>query len=332
MSLLAHNDLPAFADLQQEGADVVVDQSQAQPHLRIALLNLVPDAVLQATERQWLRLLANYTEAQISFFPITVASEQRSEAAQDHIAQHYESFDSIRTRGIDALIVTGANPRTEDITQESFWQPMLDILDWARQDGCSILYSCLAVHAAMHAYLDTERNLLPQKCWGVYPHRRNDPKDPLVQGIEEGWALPHSRRYEITREQFEDSGMRILIESQEAGVLLAVDGENAEQLYFQGHPEYDVNSLLKEYKREVLRFFDGVRDDYPPNPENYFPVECAPILEDYKVQLSRAKQLEHAQPEFPEEELMQHLRNSWATSGERLLHNWLGQVQLATVS
>ena len=327
MPLIAHCDLPAFAALKQEGAEVVATRSQSRFPLRIGLLNLTPDTIVQATERQFMRLMAGYADADVYVYPFAVATEHRSEVAQAHIAQHYESFETLQRRGLDALIVTGANPQTDELTLEAFWQPMVEAIAWARQNGCSILCSCLAVHAVMLEYFDTQRILLSEKRWGVYTHRLIDSEHPLLQAVEHEVTAPHSHRYDTSREQIEQAGGQVLIHSDEAGVYLAVSDEQASFLFFQGHPEYDVNSLLKEYKREVSRCFDGERPDYPPCPENYFPIQSLRTLEHYKRQLLDAKRLGQAQPEFPESELTQSLRNCWGASGERLFHNWLRMIQ-----
>jgi homoserine O-succinyltransferase len=327
MPLIANSDLPTFAALKQEGADVIIERSPDRPILNIGLLNLTPDAVLEPTERQFMRLVAGYAEADVYVFPFTVAAEHRGDAAQTHIEQHYQPFASVQRRGLDALIVTGANPQTDNLVYESFWRPMVEVVDWAQKEVSSILCSCLAVQAAMLEFFDTPRIRLPNKCWGVYPHQVLDVAHPLVQGVEQGVTAPHSHIYEISREQIEQAGGRVLIHSDQAGVYLAVGEEGSPFVFFQGHPEYDVNSLLKEYKREVWRCFDGARTDYPPLPENYFPAECLTTLERFKQQLLDAKHRGQMQPAFPEPELTQALKNCWAVSGERLFHNWLRQVQ-----
>ncbi|MGI9428892.1 MAG: homoserine O-acetyltransferase/O-succinyltransferase family protein [Bythopirellula sp.] len=326
MSLIAHNGLPAFYALSSEGAPVQFDPQPLQPTVRIGLLNITPDAVLQATERQFMRLVADYDAANVYVLPIGVATELRSAAAQAHVLEHYESFSSLLEMQLDALIVTGANPKTDAIENEAFWKPMLQVIDWAQDQDCSILFSCLAVHAVMQAYFDTHRVLLPEKMWGVYPHQVLDATHPLVEGIADGWAAPHSHCYDISREQIENIGGRVLVHSDVAGVHLAVCGPEERLILFQGHPEYDSNSLLKEYKREVSRWFTGERPDYPRYPENYFPAECQVRLEAYREQLENDKLAGLHQTEFPEADLANFLENGWMDSGKKAYHNWLRQM------
>jgi homoserine O-succinyltransferase len=300
--------------------------------VRIGLLNITPDAVLQATERQFMRMVADYDAANVYVLPIGVATEHRSAAAQAHVQHYYESFSSLLETQLDALIVTGANPKSDTIEQEAFWEPMLQVIDWARDRDCSILFSCLAVHAVMQAYFDTHRTLLPEKRWGVYPHQVLDTTHPLAEGIADGWVAPHSHCYDISREQIESIGGRVLFHSDDAGVHLAVCGPEERFVLFQGHPEYEANSLLKEYKREVLRWFTGERPDYPPHPENYFPAECQARLETYRAQLENDKLAGLPQTEFPEPELAKFLGNDWLDSGKKAYHNWLRQLHGANVA
>ena len=323
MPLVAHNALPAFDSLRREDIDVVEVPNQDLPTLRIGLLNLVPDAVLQATERQFMRLVAGYGEANVSVLPIGVATDHRGGEARQHVQSHYETLESIRESGVDALIVTGANPLTDRLEDEVFWLPMLEVIDWGREQGCSILCSCLAVHAVMQAYFDTPRSRLPQKCWGIYPHAITDPSHRLVQRIQEPWHAPHSHWYSITAEQVEANGGRVLVDSDEAGFLLAVSDPNEQFLLFQAHPEYDSNSLLKEYKRDISQWFANLQEDYPPFPKNYLPAAAQRRLAEYREQIESSRQQGAAQPEFPESELLPHLENRWMLSGVTVFHNWL---------
>ena len=131
--------------------------------------------------------------------------------------------------------------------------------------------------------------------------------------------LPHSRYSEITREQFEKAGMKILVESPEAGVHMATSKDGFRQICFQGHPEYDTVSLFKEYKREVTNYLNGEREDYPPFPLNYFNEEAAAVLNDFKERTLNGETLE-----FPEEQLSTMLENTWADSARSAISSWIG--------
>jgi homoserine O-succinyltransferase len=137
--------------------------------------------------------------------------------------------------------------------------------------------------------------------------------------------VPHSRYNEITREHFQQADLSILIESGEAGVHAAVSGDQFRRVYFQGHPEYDANSLLKEYKREVLRYFNGERD-LPPFPEHYISEEAADVIDRYLARAERARTAHAPLPDFPEGDVAPFLNNTWADTARGMFDNWLGLV------
>jgi homoserine O-succinyltransferase len=142
--------------------------------------------------------------------------------------------------------------------------------------------------------------------------------------------MPHSRWNEFTAVKLEAAGLHILIDSEEAGVQLAVSPDHFRFVYFQGHPEYFHNSLLKEYKREVYRFFDGELDALPPHPENYFNAAAMHIDKTYLTAAMYAKNNNLPIPPFPEDEFDLHLDNTWGDTGKALFNNWLGLVYRLT--
>ena len=153
MPLVAHNDLPTFAKLQQEGMRVL-EPGQAYHQdireLHIGLLNMMPDAALGATERQFLRLIGDSNPiAQFFIHPFTLDALPRSASAREHIDKYYDSFDQIKTQGLDALIITGANVIGADLSGEVFWDSLIEVADWAHENVTSTLCSCLATHAVL---------------------------------------------------------------------------------------------------------------------------------------------------------------------------------------
>ena len=218
----------------------------------------MPDAALEATERQFLRLVGGCNRiAQIYVHPFGVSSQDRGERARSHMAAHYRNFEDLEKEGLDALVITGANPANPDLTRESFWPGMVEVMDWGRTNVCSMVCSCLATHAVLEHYHGIERIALPRKRWGVYSHRLVNRSHPLLAHIDTRFDAPHSHVYEVTAEQVRASGGHVLVESAEAGVHLAVSADGFRFVYFQGHPEYDFNSLLKEHKREVIALCRG---------------------------------------------------------------------------
>ncbi len=330
MPLVAHNGLPTFQRLKELGQDVLTPERAEQQDIRelhIGLLNMMPDAALSATEHQFIRLVGGCNQiAQFYVYPFSIKEMNRGTAAEEHIDQYYFAFDELVSEGLDALIITGANVANPSLDQETFWEPMIDVVRWAESNVASILCSCLATHALVKYHHGIDRNRLPQKQWGVYSHGISEPKHPIMQDINTRFDAPHSRYNEITRGQLESAGLTILAESAEAGVHLAVSPDQFRTVYFQGHPEYQAISLLKEYKRELFRFINGELDAPPPCPEHYFPDAAIAIatgfIERCQATMKSGKEI----PEFPERELEQLVHNTWTDTGKAMVNNWLGLV------
>ena len=189
--------------------------------------------------------------------PSRCRSCRAARTAQTHIDKYYEPFEKLSEEGLDALIITGANVAHPDLAQEPFWDPLIGVIDWALENVTSVLCSCLATHAVMQFHHGQKRRPLPAKRWGVFPHRVMKPRHPLVNDVNTLFDVPHSRFNDISRAQFEAAGLHVLVESEPAGVHLAVSPDGLRVVYFQGHPEYDTVSLLKEYKREVTALRRG---------------------------------------------------------------------------
>lgn len=330
MPLVAHSDLPTFARLKQEGENIIdPDRALHQDirELHIGLLNMMPDAALAATERQFFRLVGESNQiAQFYVHPFTVPQLPRSKEGRAYTERYYETFDQLRNDGLDALIITGANVTQPELSAEPFWEPLIEVIDWAYHNVTSTLCSCLATHAVLEFLHGQKRQRLPAKRWGVYRHRVMDRHHPLVSDVNTLFDVPHSRFNEVTREQFNQAGLHVLAESAEAGVHLAVSEDLFRIVYFQGHPEYDSISLLKEYKREINLYLAGARDDYPPCPENYFSLQTLAILDEIKQSIVGAKLNGDTIPPFPEQFIMQRLDNTWHDTAEAVINNWMGLV------
>ena len=338
MPLVAHNNLPTFERLREEGRIVLRDgeaHSQEIRGLHIGLLNMMPDAALQATERQFFRLVGESNPiAQFYVHPFTLPIFKRSEKAQQHIDDHYSTFEEIKSMGLDALIITGANVTQPHLPDEPFWEPLSEVFNWAHENVTSTLCSCLATHASLELHHNQPRRHLNKKRWGVYSHRVTDKSHPLVHGINTRFDVPHSRFNQVDKSQFEESGLQILAESQEAGVQIAVSTDGFRTVYFQGHPEYDSISLLKEYKREVslfsLKYNKDGNAEYPPFPVNYFDDFTKAIFDEYQYRLITAIDESTEVPVFPEALVLEHIDNSWHDTGSAIMANWMGLVYQVT--
>ena len=334
MPLVAHNKLPTFERLRQEGIKILEPgraQNQDIRELHIGLLNMMPDAALAATERQFLRLVSESNPiAQFYVHPFTLPELERGADAKKYVDQYYESFDQIRESGLDALIVTGANVIGAELDNQTFWEPLIDVIDWAYNNVTSTFCSCLATHAVLQFRYVKKRIAQGGKIWGVYPHRVVEKTHPLVNDINTRFDVPHSRWNSITPEQFTEAGLHILVSSEKIGVHLATSPDGLRFIFSQGHPEYDTISLLKEYKREVSLYEQGKRKDYPPFPKDYFRLQEKTLLNEYQKELDVALNAGTAVPEFPESLITDRLDNTWHDTAEGVVANWMGLVYQVT--
>jgi homoserine O-succinyltransferase len=299
--------------------------------LHIGFLNMMPDAALQATERQFIRLVGGSNPiAQFFVYPFSLPGLARGAETQAYIDRYYTDFDELRRLGLDALIITGANVAKPDLANEPFWDPLAEVIEWARERVTSTLCSCLATHAVLKHLHGIERRRMPEKTWGVFSHRVCEPSHPLLREINTRFDVPHSRFNDISRAQLEESGLRVLVESEEGGVHIASSPDGFRIIYFQGHPEYDFNSLLKEYKREVKRFLAGELDDPPPFPKHYFPPPAAQIARDYAERAAATRDAGEEIPKMPEADIEKHLDNTWGDTAKAIVNNWLGLVYKVT--
>ncbi len=338
MPLVAHNQLPSFERLRGEGIKVltpVTAQHQDIRELHIGLLNMMPDAALGATERQFFRLIGESNPiAQFYVHPFTLDEIPRSKKASDYLAQYYESFTAIREMGLDALIITGANVTGPDLSSQPFWEPLIEVFDWAWENVTSTLCSCLATHAVMEFRYGQKRQLQSEKNWGVFPHHilntGQNKKHPLINDINTRFDVPHSRWNTVSPQQFHDKKLRILVESDDNMVHLATSPDGFRHVLFQGHPEYDTISLLKEYKREVMLYYQGKLEQYPPFPQHYLGTFEKAILNEYRFLCDSARQQGKDIIEFPESLVSQNIDNTWHDTAVEVIGNWMGLIYQIT--
>ncbi len=334
MPLVAHNDLPVFAKLERDGLRVLPSGDalgQDIRELHIGLLNMMPDAALEATERQFLRLIGESNPiAQFFVHPFTLDALPRSQTARAHIERYYETFDEVKAQGLDALIMTGINVIGADLSKEVFWDSLIEVAEWAHDRVTSTLCSCLATHAVLDFRYGQKREKQPRKKWGVFRHRVVAPGHPLVADINSEFDVPHSRWNSVHPEQFEAAGLRILVTGDDGCVHLATSPDGFRTVFFQGHPEYDTVSLLKEYKRDVNLYIAGQLDAYPPMPENYFSLFNAAVLREYRARVEDALARRVEIPEFPEWLLLENLKNTWQDTARVVVGNWVGLIYQLT--
>lgn len=331
MPIVSHNNLPTFERLSDAGEWVVAPDIALPelPNLRIALINLMPDAALSATERQFCSLIARSVPLCNCFiYPVALAAKKRTGKAQEHVATHYQRWQDMRHVPLDLVIITGANITQPDISQEPFAQELLAVIDDIQARTLACLFSCLAAHLLLHAHHNQPRTPLAQKHWGLFMHKPVG-MHFLTQGINSQLTVPHSRFNDVSAEQFLKAGFTPLIVSKEVGVHLAVS-EDSRFLCMQGHPEYDAVSLIKEYKREIKRYVAGMRPDYPTTPKHYFSLQLQAICDEYQDALKQAKANANPLPEFPEDMMLQSVVCDWRDTACMIMGRWLHFVYRST--
>jgi homoserine O-succinyltransferase len=238
--------------------------------LTIGLINNMPDGALKATERQFTRLVqAAAGDMPIRFHCFSLPSVPRSQQARRHIEEDYNDIAALDRLGLDGLIVTGAEPNASALPQEPFWRELTEVVDWARRNTRSTIWSCLAAHAAVLHLDGIERQRLATRCSGVYDCIKTT-NDRLTKGLPLVMKVSHSRFNALREDELGAKGYRVLTRSDHVGVDIFTRQLESLFVFFQGHPEYDASSLQREYMRDLARFLSGERDSYPAIPAGYF--------------------------------------------------------------
>lgn len=236
----------------------------------IGLVNNMPDAALQATERQFTTLLAAAAgDRPVRLRLLALPGVARSPETAAEIAARYGSTDILGGQPLDGLIVTGCEPVAQHLTDEPFWPDFTRLVDWAASHTVSTLWSCLAAHGAVLHRDGIARRRLPSKRSGLYGCTAVA-ADPLLAGVPPRLAMPHSRWNDLAEDDLVAHGYTVLTRSAEAGVDLFAKPAGSLFVFVQGHPEYDLDSLAREYRRDVARFLKAERADYPTLPHAYF--------------------------------------------------------------
>ncbi|MEK7480242.1 MAG: homoserine O-succinyltransferase [Patescibacteria group bacterium] len=267
MALIVNKKLPAFAYLKREQIfEISTERAKRQDirPLEIGILNLMPSAVVERTEFQLLRLLAN-TPLQIR--PTFVYfDEHKSNSKQGHFDAFYKTISEVKARGLDGLIITGANLEEYAFEDVRYWKEFTEFLDWAKRHVTSTILSCWAVHAGLYYHYGIRPQKYAKKKFGIFLHRvHHESGSPLLTGMDDEIYLPHSRwRGVASRDVRRHKELEVLIDNKELGAHLIV-GRKGREIYMQGHPEYDRSDIAEEYFRDKAA---GIRIN---RPLNYFP-------------------------------------------------------------
>lgn len=293
--------------------------------LDIGVINNMPDAALQSTERQFLRLLhaaADHVNVRVRFY--AMAEVPRSDWGRRHTRTFYSPVEELWDSRLDGLIVTGTEPRASNLTEEPYWSTFSRVLNWAEENTLSTVWSCLAAHAAVLELDGIGRHRLADKRFGVYECERCSDQ-VMTAGVSSRVVMPHSRWNDLREADLVKCGYTILTRADGAGVDAFMREGKSLFLFFQGHPEYDANALLLEYRRDVGRYLRGERETYPGMPQGYFNADAEQVLAVIREQALRERR-EDLLADFPTGLLERTLGSPWRSDAVRLYGNWLEQL------
>lgn len=310
---------------------VLVLPSMADPgpvpsyRLRIALVNNMPDAAFEETESRWRQLLCEQAGFEIELTCFALPGIERGSVTNDIIAERYRDLSELFDRGADALVVTGAEPKKAELTDEPYWPALQQLLSWGRQNAGHMLLSCLTSHCALWAFDGLPRRLLPDKCSGVFRQVVNG-SHPLAAGLCDV-ALPHSRFNEVPTSDLVGAGYQVVL-TNESGAWTAATAQRdgCSLVLLQGHPEYTLHTLLREYRRDVRRYLQGAQGSYPRLPVGYLDADGAALLEQYRGVAECEPRDPTKAIAFPFGVAASHVRANWEPEARAFMRNWLRQV------
>ena len=325
--------MPVLIDLQSHDHHLAprIDETRAllgndaEPTncLNIGLVNNMPDSALVSTERQLFELLtAAAGKLLVRLHLYTMDTAPRTDWGRDYVRRFYLNTGDLLNSRLDGLIVTGAEPRTTNLTDEQYWPSFVRVVDWAKENTLSSVYSCLAVHGAVLHLDKIERHALSRKCLGVFTQAKVT-DHPLMLNVPATIKVPHSRWNEVQESSLVGGGYTILSKSDQTGADCFVKHHGSSLfVHFQGHPEYEAQSLLGEYRRDIGRFLRQETEIYPAMPAGYFSEDAEKTL----IMFQRDA-ISDRRPEllasFPADQLTKRLRNTWHSAATRMYRNWM---------
>jgi homoserine O-succinyltransferase/O-acetyltransferase len=313
--------MPLELDIYDTARSHPVRRARNRP-VTVGLVNNMPDAALESTEAQFSKLLeaaAGARAVQLRFSSLPELT--RGHEAEARIARSYWPIEKLLAERPDALIITGNEPRAARLTDEPYWPRLTALMEFAEEHTAASIWSCLAAHAAAQHFDGIARRRLSEKRCGVYLHSL-DAGHPLLAGLSAPLAMPHSRWNELPVEELRAAGYEVLSFGPETGADAFARHRRSLMLCFQGHPEYEDTTLLKEYRRDVGRYLSGQQSHYPTVPHGYFPASATALLEEFKERALRERSPSLLEG-FPFVAVAAALRNTWRPAAVTLYRNWL---------
>ncbi len=275
MPIKVQSNLPARKVLENENIFTMDEKRAIQQDIRpleIAILNLMP--LKEATEVQLLRSLSN-TPLQVDVTFLTTASYVGKNTAASHLDKFYLTYEEIKDKKFDGLMITGAPVELMEFEEVTYWDELTKIMEWSKYNITSTMHICWGAQAGLYYHYGIQKKILDKKVSGIFNHKVNNRKNPLVRGFDDCFLAPHSRYTEVPIELIrQQKDLVVLAESEEVGAFLVME-KTGKQIFILGHPEYDRVTLDEEYKRDRRKGLDIAM------PKNYYPEdnpENKPIL------------------------------------------------------
>ncbi|HAD29000.1 MAG TPA: homoserine O-succinyltransferase [Rhodobacteraceae bacterium] len=295
MPIKLPNNLPAFNVLQSEGVSVMTEAQASRQDIRplqIALLNLMPKKI--ATETQFARLIGA-TPLQIEFTLIRMSEHQSKNTSSDHMDAFYTSFQDIKHRKFDGLVITGAPIEHLSFTDVSYWDEMTEVMNWTQTNVHSTFGVCWGGMAMINHFHNIEKHMLAAKAFGCFRHQRLDESSPYLRGFSDDMVIPVSRWTEVRQDELDAANLTTLLASDKTGPCLVQDDAHR-ALYVFNHFEYDRDTLKQEYDRDL-------ESGKPINvPDNY----------------------------YPKDDPTKTPQNRWRSHGHLLYGNWINEIYQST--
>ncbi len=267
MPIRIPNGLPAFKTHLRENIFVMQsDRASGQDirPLKIGIVNLMPTKI--ETETQLLRLLSN-TPLQVDITLIYTETHLPKNTTWEHLQNFYTTFDKVREQYFDGIFITGAPVEKLEFEEVNYWTELCHIMEWSKSHSFCTVHICWGAFAGLYYHYGVNKNPLPKKLFGVFPHKVEVANHPLLKGFDDVFFVPHSRHTEIDTADIElCPKLTVLASSDEAGAYIIADGSNR-QIFITGHAEYDRDTLKNEYLRDKEK---GLEIEVP---KNYFPYD-----------------------------------------------------------
>lgn len=264
MPIVIPKALPAYSILQKENIFVMPRTRAMTQDIRpieIAIINLMPTKI--ETETQLMRLLGN-TSLQVNITLVATESYKGKNTPQEHMQRFYKTFDEIKDRHFDGMIITGAPVETMDYDDVKYWEELKKIMDFADKNVTSTINICWGAQAALHYYYGIDKVPYDKKLFGVFPYKAEDEYELLLKGMDDVFYIPMSRHTTVNEEQIRASKDLVVLASNEEQGIAIVKSKDNRKFFFMGHSEYDRDTLKSEYLRDVAKGMDIDK------PANYF--------------------------------------------------------------